>query len=165
MLMNLTRMRKFGWEMWLGPLLHTCGRDISWGDQDLLNTLFSAHRERLLLISYQWNYWTYHCMYGAYSTGGPPAVIHESRKAFISDSEPAFRELHKAMEQYELGESLEYSFVFPYKDALGRSRKKLSVGRSSSSKWSIGRQGTQRRHHCLSKAGRAQNPESSQWLH
>ncbi|KAL1466676.1 hypothetical protein MTO96_042571 [Rhipicephalus appendiculatus] len=64
-------------------------------------------------------------MYGAYSTGGPPAVIHGSRKAFISGSEPAFRELHKAMKQYEFGESLEYSLVIPYKDALGRSRKTL----------------------------------------
>lgn len=123
MLMNLTRMREFGWEKRLGPLLQKYGRDISWGDQDLLNILFSAHPERLLLFSCQWNYRTDHCMYGAYCTTGPPAVIHGSRRAFTSDSEPAFRGLYQAMEQYKLGESLENSFVVPFKDGLGRSRE------------------------------------------
>uniref|UniRef100_L7M2I9 UDP-D-xylose:beta-D-glucoside alpha-1,3-D-xylosyltransferase n=1 Tax=Rhipicephalus pulchellus TaxID=72859 RepID=L7M2I9_RHIPC len=123
MLMNLTRMREFGWEKRLGPLLRKYGSNISWGDQDLLNILFHDHPERLLLFSCRWNYRTDHCMYGAYCTAGPPAVIHGSRRAFISDSEPAFRGLHQAMEQYELGDSLEYSFVVPFKDGLGRSRK------------------------------------------
>lgn len=123
MLMNLTRMREFGWEKRLGPLLQKYSRDISWGDQDLLNILFSAHPERLLLFPCRWNYRTDHCMYGAYCTAGPPAVIHGSRRAFISESEPAFWGLHQAMEQYELGESLEYSFVVPFKDRLQRSRK------------------------------------------
>ncbi|KAL3203206.1 hypothetical protein MRX96_041999 [Rhipicephalus microplus] len=90
MLMNLTRMREFGWEKRLGPLLQKYSRDISWGDQDLLNILFSAHPERLLLFPCRWNYRTDHCMYGAYCTAGPPAVIHGSRRAFISESEPAF---------------------------------------------------------------------------
>ncbi|KAH8042807.1 hypothetical protein HPB51_025859 [Rhipicephalus microplus] len=123
MLMNLTRMREFGWEKRLGPLLQKYSRDISWGDQDLLNILFSAHPERLLLFPCRWNYRTDHCMYGAYCTAGPPAVIHGSRRAFILESEPAFWGLHQAMEQYELGESLEYSFVVPFKDRLQRSRK------------------------------------------
>ncbi|KAH6941345.1 hypothetical protein HPB50_016680 [Hyalomma asiaticum] len=73
MLMNLTRMRQFGWEERLGPLLQRYSRDISWGDQDLLNILFSAHPERLQLFSCRWNYRPDHCMYGAYCTAGPPA--------------------------------------------------------------------------------------------
>lgn len=123
MLMNLTRMRQFGWEERLGPLLQRYSRDISWGDQDLLNILFSAHPERLQLFSCRWNYRPDHCMYGAYCTAGPPAVVHGSRKAFVKDSEPAFRELHRAMEQYELGESLEHTFIAPFEGELRRSRK------------------------------------------
>lgn len=123
MLMNLTRMRKFGWEERLGPLLQRYGRDITWGDQDLLNILFSAHPERLLLFSCRWNYRPDHCMYGAYCTAGPPAVVHGSRKAFVKDSEPAFRELHQAMGQYELGESLRDTFIAAFKHGLSQSRK------------------------------------------
>uniref|UniRef100_G3MTQ1 UDP-D-xylose:beta-D-glucoside alpha-1,3-D-xylosyltransferase n=1 Tax=Amblyomma maculatum TaxID=34609 RepID=G3MTQ1_AMBMU len=122
MLMNLTRMRDFGWESRLGPLLHNYSRAISWGDQDLLNILFSAHPERLLLFPCQWNYRPDHCMYGAHCRGGPPAVVHGSRRAFIKDSEPAFRALYQAMGQYELGESLEDGFVAALERDLEGSR-------------------------------------------
>lgn len=123
MLMNLTRMRDFGWEGRLGPLLRNYSRDITWGDQDLLNILFSAHPELLLLFSCRWNYRSDHCMYGAYCAVGAPAVVHGSRKAFVKDSEPAFRALHRAMEEYELGESLEDNFIAPLKVSLTEARK------------------------------------------
>ncbi|XP_077500462.1 glucoside xylosyltransferase 2-like [Amblyomma americanum] len=122
MLMNLTRMRDFGWESRLGPLLHNYSHAISWGDQDLLNILFSAHPERLLLFSCQWNYRPDHCMYGAHCTRGPPAVVHGSRRAFIKDSEPAFRALYQAMGQYELGENLEEGFIATLRLGLEGSR-------------------------------------------
>lgn len=122
MLMNLTRMRGFGWESRLGPLLHNYSRAISWGDQDLLNILFSAYPERLLLFPCQWNYRPDHCMYGAHCTGGPPSVVHGSRRAFIKDSEPAFQALYQAMGQYELGESLEENFIGAFKLSLEGSR-------------------------------------------
>ncbi|KAL1478708.1 hypothetical protein MTO96_034902 [Rhipicephalus appendiculatus] len=95
MLMNLTRMRKFGWESRLGPLLHT-------GTTGLI----IACTERTALPDRRLSY-----------TG--------HARPLSRTLEPAFRELHRAMEQYELGESLEYSFVIPYKDVLGRSRKTL----------------------------------------
>ncbi|KAH7971349.1 hypothetical protein HPB49_022333 [Dermacentor silvarum] len=99
MLMNLTRMRQFGWEERMGPLLQKYGGNMSFGDQDLLNILFSAHPERLLLLSCRWNYRTDHCDNGAYCTAGPPAVVHGSRSAFLRPSQPAFWELHQAMRQ------------------------------------------------------------------
>lgn len=123
MLMNLTRMREFDWERQLSPLLRNYSRDITWGDQDLLNILFSAHPERLLLFPCRWNYRPDHCMYGAYCTAGAPAVVHGSRKAFVKDSEPAFRALHRAMEEFELGESLEDSFIAPLRVSLTEARK------------------------------------------
>ncbi|XP_037555529.2 glucoside xylosyltransferase 1 [Dermacentor silvarum] len=102
MLMNLTRMRQFGWEERMGPLLQKYGGNMSFGDQDLLNILFSAHPERLLLLSCRWNYRTDHCDNGAYCTAGPPAVVHGSRSAFLRPSQPAFWELHQAMRQVRL---------------------------------------------------------------
>lgn len=123
MLMNLTRMREFRWELRLSPLLHMYGRDITWGDQDLLNILFSTHPELLLLFPCRWNYRPDHCMYGAYCAVGAPAVVHGSRKAFVKDSEPAFRALHRAMEEYELGESLEDGFIAPLRASLTEARK------------------------------------------
>ncbi|XP_050023443.2 glucoside xylosyltransferase 1-like [Dermacentor andersoni] len=122
MLMNLTRMRKFGWEEHMRPLLEIYGENMPWGDQDLLNIFFGTHPELLLVFSCRWNYRTDHCMHGTYCTEGPPAVVHGSRNVFAQYSQPAFWELHQAMGEYELGESLGDTFIEVFKDRLSKSR-------------------------------------------
>ncbi|KAH7970609.1 hypothetical protein HPB49_012083 [Dermacentor silvarum] len=86
MLMNLTRMRQFGWEEAHGPLLRKYGGNMSFGDQDLLNILFSAHPERLLLLSCRWNYRTDHCDNGAYCTRDR-RLLSTDRSAFLRPSQ------------------------------------------------------------------------------
>lgn len=43
MLMNLTRMRAFGWESYLAPIYKQYKANIPWGDQDIINIIFSFH--------------------------------------------------------------------------------------------------------------------------
>ncbi|XP_070382368.1 glucoside xylosyltransferase 2-like [Dermacentor albipictus] len=121
MLMNLTRMRKFGWEEHMRPLQQVYGENIPWGDQDLLNIFFGTNPERLLVFSCRWNYRTDHCMHGTHCTEGPPAVVHGSRNVFAVYSQPPFWELHQAMREYELGESLVDTFINVFKDRLSKS--------------------------------------------
>ncbi|KAH6941286.1 hypothetical protein HPB50_015746 [Hyalomma asiaticum] len=123
MLMNLTRMREFRWEERVLPLQEIYGDKIAWGDQDLINILFSLHPDRLLVLPCRWNYRTDHCMDGTYCDGEAPAVVHGSRNLFLHDNEPAFWALRQAMMQYKLGESLKDGFIAPLKDGLRRGRE------------------------------------------
>ncbi|XP_075527087.1 glucoside xylosyltransferase 2-like [Dermacentor variabilis] len=120
MLMNLTRMRKFGWEEHLRILEQTYRQNIRWGDQDLLNIFFSMHRQRLLLFSCRWNYRIDHCMFGTHCTERPVALVHGSRNVFALYSQPAFWELYQAMAEYQLGESLGDTFIDVFKDRLSK---------------------------------------------
>jgi UDP-xylose:glucoside alpha-1,3-xylosyltransferase len=51
MLMNLTRMRQFRWEDYLLPIYSRYKANLTWGDQDIINILFSFHPDKLNLIS------------------------------------------------------------------------------------------------------------------
>ena len=43
MLMNLTRMRQFGWEKYVVPIYHEYKNKIVWGDQDIINIVYPCH--------------------------------------------------------------------------------------------------------------------------
>ena len=44
MLMNLTRLRKFGWEQnYVIPVYKQFKSSITWGDQDIINIIFHYH--------------------------------------------------------------------------------------------------------------------------
>ena len=43
MLMNLTRLRKFGWEEYVLPIYKHYKLSITWGDQDIINIIFHYH--------------------------------------------------------------------------------------------------------------------------
>lgn len=47
MLMNLTRMRQFGWTNRLDPILKQYGSKIVWGDQDIINVIFNYNPGKL----------------------------------------------------------------------------------------------------------------------
>lgn len=42
MLMNLSRMRQFGWNQRLEPIFEKYQSKIVWGDQDIINIIFSS---------------------------------------------------------------------------------------------------------------------------
>ncbi|KAM7286705.1 glucoside xylosyltransferase 1 [Ixodes scapularis] len=122
MLMNLTRMRAFGWESLMGPLLTKYERNISWGDQDLINIVFHDHPGKLLVLSCKWNFRTDHCMYGPNCLGATAALLHGNRNVFQTSKEPAFRAVYLAMQQYQLGSSLLTGFLDPLEKGLRKAR-------------------------------------------
>ena len=56
MLMNLTRMRQFGWEKYVVPIYHEYKNKIVWGDQDIINIVFHFHPEKLYVYPCHYNY-------------------------------------------------------------------------------------------------------------
>uniref|UniRef100_A0A1B6HKJ2 UDP-D-xylose:beta-D-glucoside alpha-1,3-D-xylosyltransferase n=1 Tax=Homalodisca liturata TaxID=320908 RepID=A0A1B6HKJ2_9HEMI len=106
MLMNLTRMRDFGWEKYLAPIYKEFKLKITWGDQDIINIIFHYHPERLYVYSCRYNYRSDHCMYMSVCEDANKhgvAVIHGSRSTFHGDKQPAFKTIYSCMEEYQLG--------------------------------------------------------------
>lgn len=121
MLMNLTRMRSFGWERYLLPILHEYKLKMTWGDQDIINIIFHFHPERLYIYDCSYNYRSDHCMYmsvcrAAEKTG--VRVLHGSRGTFHSDKQPAIKAIFSAFEQYHLGSDVYQYLVLPMETFL-----------------------------------------------
>lgn len=122
MLMNLTRMRDFGWESAMRHGLSKYERNISWGDQDLINIVFHDNPKKLLMFPCRWNFRTDHCVYGPACLGATVAILHGNRGAFNGSNEPAFKATYRAMEDYLLGTSLVKNFINPLEVSLRQAR-------------------------------------------
>lgn len=121
MLMNLTRMRQFGWEKYLLPIYKEFKLKITWGDQDIINIIFHYHPERLYVYSCRYNYRSDHCMYMSVcndATKKGVAVIHGSRGTFHSDKQPAFRAIFRAMEEFQLDTDPYTNLLLPMESYL-----------------------------------------------
>lgn len=121
MLMNLTRMRQFGWEQYLLPIYKEFKLKITWGDQDIINIIFHYHPERLYIYSCRYNYRSDHCMYmsvcdDAIKNG--VAVVHGSRGSFHSDKQPTFRAIYRAMEEFQLDTDPYTNLLLPVESYL-----------------------------------------------
>jgi len=121
MLMNMTRMRtsKFknnlspptrsadlmSWSDMLLPLLQKYNRNITWGDQDLLNIIFHFNPEMLMELPCDWNYRPDHCMYMPLckSSSGRRGVqaLHGCRRAFHNEKWPIFRVIYESVRDYD----------------------------------------------------------------
>lgn len=121
MLMNLTRIRQFDWEVELVDLYKKYKQKITWGDQDLLNIYFHRHPEKLLVYPCEWNYRTDHCMYASVCHSAEKhgvAVAHGSRNVFHGTKQPTFRVLFETVQKYELGEDLRTHLLEPLRRNL-----------------------------------------------
>ncbi|KAJ0173605.1 hypothetical protein K1T71_010754 [Dendrolimus kikuchii] len=106
MLMNLTRMRSFGWVDYVTPIMLKWKLYIPWGDQDIINIIFHYHGNAVYVLSCRFNYRSDQCMYGdscADATSRGVFLIHGSRKAFHNDKQPAFQAIYRAMDEHHLG--------------------------------------------------------------
>ncbi|XP_048582627.1 glucoside xylosyltransferase 1 isoform X2 [Nematostella vectensis] len=101
MLMNLTRMRSFGWQEKILPIYNKYRFDITWGDQDILNILFHYHPELVYVLSCEWNYRNDHCIYGnnckTADTNGI-YILHGNRGVFTNNKQPVFRAVYEGIE-------------------------------------------------------------------
>ncbi|XP_045453273.1 glucoside xylosyltransferase 1-like [Melitaea cinxia] len=106
MLMNLTRMRDFGWVDYVTPIMLRWKLYIPWGDQDIINIIFHYHESAVYVLSCRYNYRSDQCMYGdacADATKKGVFVLHGSRKAFHNHKQPALEAVYKAIDEYEIG--------------------------------------------------------------
>ena len=94
MLMNLTRMRQFGWEKYVIPIYHEYKSRITWGDQDIINIVFHFHPEKLYIYPCNCNFRPDHCMYMSVCNSAEELgvfVIHGNRGSFHNEKQPAFQ--------------------------------------------------------------------------
>ncbi|KAE8615809.1 hypothetical protein XENTR_v10008625 [Xenopus tropicalis] len=126
MLMNMTRIRKkhfkndmtavrLHWGDLLLPLLKKYKLNITWGDQDLLNIMFSHNPESLFVFPCQWNYRPDHCIYGSncHEAEGGIFILHGNRGVYHDRKQPAFRAVYDAFRNYRFGDDLFHSLLYP----------------------------------------------------
>ncbi|XP_070565842.1 glucoside xylosyltransferase 1-like [Ptychodera flava] len=121
MLMNLTRIRKFGWTKKIVPIYKEYKLKITWGDQDLLNILFHFHPELLYVYPCEWNYRPDHCMYSSLCKRAEQVgikVVHGNRGVFHNEKQMAFRSIYEALSQYKLGEDPRENLIEPMNNGL-----------------------------------------------
>ncbi|XP_037952032.1 glucoside xylosyltransferase 1 [Teleopsis dalmanni] len=119
MLMNLTRMRTFGWNEKILPIYKEYKLRITWGDQDIINILFYYHPEKLYLMPCNYNYRADHCMYMNVcdiSKNGVK-ILHGNRGYFHSAKQP-FRILYSSIQSLQLKNSPYQNFVLPMQEAM-----------------------------------------------
>ncbi|XP_032521089.2 glucoside xylosyltransferase 1 [Danaus plexippus] len=105
MLMNLTRMRDFGWVDYVTPIMLKWKLYIPWGDQDIINIIFHYHENAVYVMTCNYNYRSDQCVYG---DACEPAshgvlVVHGSRGVFHNNKQPAFQAVYRAINEYEIG--------------------------------------------------------------
>ncbi|CAN7947415.1 unnamed protein product [Ixodes pacificus] len=122
--MNLTRMRNFDWVSRMALLMEEYAGRIPLADQDLMNILYSAHPNKLLMLTCRWGYRQNNCGFHDSCSGETPALLHGNLKCFTAPFRaPAFSTIHRVMRKYELGTSLERNFIDPLERELRRVRR------------------------------------------
>lgn len=124
--MNMTRIRmkhfkndmttiRLHWGEILMPLLKKYKLNITWGDQDLLNIIFSHNPESLYVFPCQWNYRPDHCIYGSNCKEAEDGIfiLHGNRGVYHDDKQPAFRAVYEALRNYSFGDDLIRSLLYP----------------------------------------------------
>ncbi|XP_013184550.2 glucoside xylosyltransferase 1 [Amyelois transitella] len=104
MLMNLTRMRDFGWVVYVTPIMMKWKLNIPWGDQDIINIILHYHERAVYVLPCRYNYRTDQCVYGdacADATTQGVHLLHGSRQAFHK-KEPAFQAIYRAIDEHDL---------------------------------------------------------------
>ncbi|VVC91532.1 unnamed protein product, partial [Leptidea sinapis] len=92
MLMNLTRMREFGWVDYVTPIMLKWKLYIPWGDQDIINIIFHYHESAVYVLSCRYNYRSDQCMYGdacadAISRG--VYAVYQAIDEFVPGTDPS----------------------------------------------------------------------------
>ncbi|XP_063783389.1 glucoside xylosyltransferase 1 isoform X3 [Pseudophryne corroboree] len=126
MLMNMTRIRNkrfkndmtpvsLHWGDILMPLLKKYKLNITWGDQDLLNIVFSHNPESLFIFPCPWNYRPDHCIYGSNCNKAEDGIfiLHGNRGVYHDEKQPAFRAVYRALTNYTFGDDLIHSLLYP----------------------------------------------------
>lgn len=109
MLLNLTRMRAFGWKEKIIEAYNKYKLSITWGDQDLINIVFHDHPGLLYVYTCDWNYRPDHCMYGnncGAAKGNGISVVHGNRGVFHNDKQVFFKAIYNTLRDFKPGENI-----------------------------------------------------------
>ncbi|XP_071955139.1 glucoside xylosyltransferase 1-like [Antedon mediterranea] len=121
MLMNLTRMRAFGWTQKIVPIYREYKMKITWGDQDLINILFHFHPDRVFVYPCEWNFRPDHCMYTNNChriNDHGIAVIHGNRGVYHNEKQWPFRMIYESFLNYQLGTTTAMHLIQPLQRKL-----------------------------------------------
>ncbi|XP_033108903.1 glucoside xylosyltransferase 1-like [Anneissia japonica] len=121
MLMNLTRMRSFGWTEKIVPIYREYKLKITWGDQDLINILFHFHPDRVFVYPCEWNFRPDHCMYSNNClriNDHGVSVIHGNRGVYHNEKQWPFRMIYEAFSNFQLGMTPEMHLIQPLQRKL-----------------------------------------------
>ncbi|XP_032788650.2 glucoside xylosyltransferase 2 isoform X1 [Daphnia magna] len=113
-LMNLTKMRKFGWEKYVVRVNEQYKNRIVWRDQDIINIIFHFHPEKLYVYPCNYNYIPVHCSITSLCQEAEQQgiyILHGYYNAFINDHLPALKAIYTSMQQHSFGDNLQMLFV------------------------------------------------------
>ncbi|KAI9562630.1 hypothetical protein GHT06_010084 [Daphnia sinensis] len=114
MLMNLTKMRQFGWEKYVVSVFEQYKTRIVYADQDLINSIFHFHPEKLYVYPCNYNYIPTHCSVTSLCREAEQQgiyILHGYGNAFINDHLPALKAIYTSIQQHSFGDTLQMLFV------------------------------------------------------
>ena len=95
-------MRNFKWEDHIPTIYNEYKMKLVWGDQDILNILFSMHPDKLYQFTCDYNYRADHCMYmDVCPCPDGVKIIHGNRGYFHSMAQPIFKYIYTTIEEYQ----------------------------------------------------------------
>ncbi|KAI9562636.1 hypothetical protein GHT06_010090 [Daphnia sinensis] len=114
MLMNLTKMRQFGWEKYVGSVYEQYKTRIQYGDQDIINVIFHFHPEKLYIYPCNYNYISHQCAGKSLCKEAERQgifILHGNADAFLSDRLPAIKAIYTSIQQHSFGDDLQILFA------------------------------------------------------
>ncbi|XP_057367963.1 glucoside xylosyltransferase 2-like [Daphnia carinata] len=114
MLMNLTKMRQFGWEKHIVRVYERYKTKIEYGDQDIINVFFHFHPEKLYVYACNYNYISHQCAEMSLCKEAEQQgihILHGNADAFVSDRLPALKAIYTSIQQHSFGDSLQMLFA------------------------------------------------------
>uniref|UniRef100_A0A0P5MIN9 UDP-D-xylose:beta-D-glucoside alpha-1,3-D-xylosyltransferase n=1 Tax=Daphnia magna TaxID=35525 RepID=A0A0P5MIN9_9CRUS len=114
MLMNLTKMRQFGWEKYIIHVYEQYQNRMMWGDQDLINVIFHFHPEKLYVYPCHHSYISGQCSVTSLCKEAEQQeiyILHGNTEAFLNDHLPALKAIYTSMQQHSFGDNLQMLFV------------------------------------------------------
>ncbi|CAF1595022.1 unnamed protein product, partial [Didymodactylos carnosus] len=118
MLMNLTRIREVNMIDDILKIYNIYEKNITWGDQCLLNIYFNQYPERLLEFTCEWNYRPDHCMY---ENNCPTTeimgikLLHGCRGAFHNEKYQEFKAIYRAIDEWNFESNLKSTILHKIK--------------------------------------------------
>ncbi|XP_013417546.1 glucoside xylosyltransferase 1-like [Lingula anatina] len=120
MWMNLTRMRRIGFQQLWRESYEKYNAELYLYDQDILNALFATKPELVkMLTTCDWHYWYAYCQSEVYCTPREVYVLHGVADSFHKARCYPFNTVWGVFEKFSLGQDIRSHLLDPLLKALG----------------------------------------------